>query len=83
MEVRLSEHAKRKIETLKNHEVKVTEESVVEAVNSPDRVLTGLGGRQIAERRLDEGHVLRVVFINEGETRRVITLYPSRKGRYG
>jgi hypothetical protein len=44
--------------------------------------VTALGGRQIAERSLDRGHVLRVVFINEGSQIRVIALYPARKGRY-
>jgi hypothetical protein len=48
----------------------------------PERIMTGLGGRRIAERSLDRGHVLRVVFMNEENEIKVITLYPARKGRY-
>jgi len=44
--------------------------------------MNAFGGRLIAERSLDRGHVLRVVFINEGSSIRAITLYPARKGRY-
>jgi len=55
---------------------------VEEAVLEPERVVTGLAGRRIAERSLDTTHVIRVVFINYGSQIRVITLYPARKGRY-
>jgi hypothetical protein len=51
-------------------------------VRRPDRVVQGLGERHIAERSLDETHVLRVVFIREGANVLVITMYPARRGRY-
>ena len=82
MEVVFSDHADKKIEILRSHGVKVTRKQVEAAVLDPERVVTGLGGRQIAERSLDREHTLRVVFINEGDELKVITLYPARKGRY-
>ena len=82
LKVRFTDHANEKLRILQAHGVKLTREIVEEAVLGPERVVTGLGGRQIAERNLDRAHVLRVVFINEGSQIRVITLYPARKGRY-
>ena len=82
MEVLFTEHANEKIAMLGAHGVKVTRKAVGQAVTDPERVLTALGGRQIAERSLDREHVLRVVFVDEGRQIRVITLYPARKGRY-
>jgi hypothetical protein len=82
LEVRFTDHATEKLRILRAHGVKVTREVVEEAVLEPERVLIGLGGREIAERSLDRGHVLRVVFIYEASQIRVITLYPARKGRY-
>jgi len=82
LEVRFTYHATEKLRILRVHGVRVTRKSVEEAVLHPERIVTALGGRQIAERSLDGEHVLRVVFVDEGRQIRVITLYPARKGRY-
>jgi hypothetical protein len=82
LKVRFTDHANEKIRILQSHKVIVTRKSVEEAVLDPERIVTALRGRQIAERSFDEEHVLRVVFIKEGELINVITLYPARKGRY-
>ena len=82
MEVILTDHANEKLRILRAHGVDVARETVEQTVLEPEKVATGLGGREIAERSLDRGHVLRVVFINEGSHMKVITLYPARKGRY-
>ena len=82
MEVRFTDHATEKLRILRSHGVKVTRKVVEEAVLEPERIVTGLEGREIAEHSLDGTHVLRVVFINERSQITVITLYPARKGRY-
>ena len=82
MAIEFSEHAAQKLRILRGHRVKVTRKLVEDTVSKPDRVVQGAGGRQIAERGLDEDHVVRVVFIRKGETMRVITMYPARRGRY-
>jgi hypothetical protein len=80
--IELTEHATLKLRVLRRHGVRVTRKAVEQAISGPDRVLPGLGGRQIAERTLDEGHVLRVVFMREEGNIIVITMYPARRGRY-
>ncbi len=82
MAVEFSEHAAQKLKILRTHKVKVTRKSVEDTVSKPDRVVQGSGGRRIAERSLDQDHVVRVVFIRKGEELRVITMYPARRGRY-
>ena len=68
MEVRLTRHAAEKLRLLSNHSLKIRRELVEQSVLEPERVIEGFGGRSIAEKRLDEEHVLRVVFVEE-ETR--------------
>jgi hypothetical protein len=38
--------------------------------------------RMIAQRRINERHVLRVIYRQEGEDLVVITFYPGRRERY-
>jgi len=82
LKTRFTNHANQKIAILRRHGVMVTKKLVEEVVNHPERVVTGLSGRQIAEGGLDADHVLRVVFIREGERILVVTMYPARRGRY-
>ncbi len=82
LKIRLTDHATQKLRVLRRHGVRVTRNLVEEALTRPDRIDEGLGGRQIAERGLDEDHVLRVVFMREGENVLVVTMYPARRGRY-
>ncbi len=82
MRIELTGHATHKLRVLRRHGVKVTKKIVEDAVMRPDKVVQGLTGRQISERALDEGHILRVVFMREGEKVVVVTMYPARRGRY-
>jgi hypothetical protein len=54
---------------------------VESAVASPDRLIPE-GGRLIAQARISDTHVLRVVYRQEGDERVVITFYPGRRTRY-
>lgn len=82
LRIKLTGHAVQKLRVLRRHGVNVTKQVVEYTLNHPERIVEGLGGRQIAERGLDEGHILRVVFIKEGEQMLVVTLYPARRKRY-
>ena len=42
----------------------------------------GYKGRMVAQKRLDERHVLRVVYEDKPEHILIITLYPGRRERY-
>jgi len=60
LKIIFTDHAVEKIKILREHGVNVTKRSTENALENPDRILTGHAGRQIAETTLDETHVLRV-----------------------
>jgi hypothetical protein len=78
----LAEHARYKIELLAALGVPVDEEAVIKTVSAPEYVRAGYGGRRVAEAALDEGRVLRVVFVEDADAVTVVTVYPARRGRY-
>ena len=49
---------------------------------NPDIIEPGYKGRLIAQKEFDKKHVLRVVFEEKDEIRRIITFYPGNKKRY-
>ena len=51
-------------------------------MSNPDKVISQPNGRFIAQKRITEQHVLRIVYREEGEKRVVITFYPGRRERY-
>jgi hypothetical protein len=81
-EIRFSEHSQLKIEILANHGITVKPEFVAEAIRLPDKLELGEDDKQIAQKRLDENRVLRVVYREFSTFILIITLYPGRKSRY-
>jgi hypothetical protein len=81
-EVRFSNHAQLKMEVLANHLLAIAPEFVIETVRSPDKLETGEENKLIAQKRLDENLVLRVVYREFNAFILIITLYPSRRSRY-
>jgi len=81
-EVRLSDHAQLKMEVLANHGVIIDADIVIETVRSPDKLETGEDDKLIAQKRLDENLVLRVVYREFSTFILIITLYPGRRSRY-
>lgn len=75
-------HATEKFEVLKRHGFEVTREQVEETLAAPDLVIPQAKGRMIAQRRITDRHVLRVVYRQKGKDRVVITFYPGRRERY-
>ena len=82
MKIILSPHARRKFTILKEHGFSVRRSVVIAAVRAPDRVVPGYGGRKVAQKTLDETHLLRVVFEERQGTRRIVTFYPARRKEY-
>jgi hypothetical protein len=70
------------MEILENHEILVDPNFVIETVRSPDKIETGEDDKLIAQRRLDENLVLRVVYREFNTFILIITLYPGRRSRY-
>lgn len=61
-EIRFSEHSKLKLEILANHAVSVDTVFIINVVRSPDTLEPGEEAQQIAQKRLDNNRVLRVVY---------------------
>lgn len=77
-----SKHALSKFEILKRHGWELRRENIEEAIMKPDRVESGRKGRRIAQKKIGEEHVLRVVYEMKKGNQEVITFYPGRRSRY-
>lgn len=82
MKYQFTRHAREKFDTLERYGFKLAEEQVLVAVKSPDRVKAGRKGRKIAQRKIDDRHVLRVVYEEEADVIKIVTFYPARSSRY-
>lgn len=81
MKVVYTPHAELKFKILEEHGVKITKSQVKGTVLRPDRVTKGRKGRLIAQKIMDEEHLLRVIY-EEKENIEIITFYPTRRKRY-
>lgn len=81
-EIRLSQHAKLKLQVLASHGVTVPAELIADAIHFPDSIEAAEDGKLIAQKRLDESRVLRVVYREFQAFIVIITLYPGRRSRY-
>lgn len=81
-EIRLSEHAIAKLQTLAELGLPLTSDLVVQIIRSPDRLENGEEGKYIAQRPMDDRRVLRVVYQEFAAFILVITIYPGRRSRY-
>jgi hypothetical protein len=79
--IRFTRHARGKFAILAKHGCPITEEQVRDTLLSPDRI-EDHQTEQIAQKRITDTHVLRVVYRLEGEETIVITFYPGRRKRY-
>jgi len=82
MAIRYTRHARYKFGLLEQHGFPVTEQQVADVLMRPDVIMPQAGSRYIAQKRITEDHVLRVVYRQEGEDLVVITFYPGRRERY-
>ena len=80
--VRFSRHVEFKIELLNKHGFKVNQEMALDTVTKPDRITQGNKGRFIAQKKITERHVLRVIFEKHNEDIEIVTLYPGLRSRY-
>jgi hypothetical protein len=81
-EIIFSKHALLKIEILRAHGIIIDQEFVRKALTHPNKIERGYKGRFIAQKKLDDDHVLRTVYEENDEHILVITLYPGRSERY-
>ena len=75
-------HAEEKFEILRRHGFVVSKKQVRETLQRPEKVEEGFRGRKVAQRRISEKHVLRVVYEERQKEIGVVTFYPGRRSRY-
>ena len=81
MLIKFTRHALEKFEVLARHGFVVTRDQIVAALLTPDKVETERDP-PIAQKQLDDRHVLRIVFRVEGDDLVVVTFYPGRRRQY-
>lgn len=82
MTVIFSRHAEWKFEVLRRHGIIIEKETVVDVVTRPDLLQKGLKEIMIAQKALDEEHLIRVIHTKKDNDIRVITFCPARRERY-
>jgi len=75
-------HAEEKFEILKRHGVVISKRQFRETLRRPERVDEGFRGRKVAQRKISEKHVLRVVYQETQKELLFVTFYPGRRSRY-
>lgn len=80
--ITFTKHAIEKFSVLTRHGFSVTEQQVLDVLHDPERIDYSRLPLFIAQRSIDDTHVLRVVYKKKQEEIRVITFYPGRKKQY-
>lgn len=75
-------HAQDKFAILKRHGFELTPEQIEQTVLDAEWVEQQPGGRLLAQRAINEHHVLRVIYRREEQNYVIITFYPGRRARY-
>lgn len=83
MKLKFTKHALNKFKYLSDVGVDVSRQLVKDILDKPlhTDVVSDFPNK-IASGRLDESHISRIVYREEGVTMVIITFYPARKGRY-
>lgn len=62
--------------------IDLSTEKIDDIMRFPDKIEIGYRDRVVAQKRLDDKHVIRVIYEKQGETMLAITVYPGRRTRY-
>lgn len=81
-DIEFSKHSLLKIEILKSHGIDLSTEMIEDTIRFPDKIDRGYKDRLVAQKGLDDVHVLRVVYEIRVEKIFIITVYPGRRSRY-
>ncbi len=85
MKISFTKHAQDKLAAFEGGKTKITATNIVSTLTEPDLVdATSRVSQRIAQKTLDQKHVLRVVYMIgvEKDAIKVITFYPGRKSQY-
>lgn len=82
MKIEFTNHAREKFIILGQHNFVIEETDVAQAILQPSEVKASRKNRFVAERAIDETHLLRVVYEASEDRIVVITFYPAKRSRY-
>lgn len=78
-----TKHAEKKFKIFERHKLYFTHEQIIEVIKQPDLIdkysRTPL---LVAQKTIDEKHVLRVIYKQEKDRVTIITFYPGRRSQY-
>ena len=77
-----TKHALEKFIILKKHKFCITRKQVIITLEKPDLIDFSRFPLFIAQKKIDDKHVLRVVFKKEQYQIKIITFYPGRVRKY-
>ena len=81
-DIRFSDRYQHKLKILNSHGLIISSKFVRETISSPDKLEIKDNNKCIAQKRLNENFVIRVVYREFKTFILVITLYPGKKSRY-
>lgn len=82
MEITYTSHVEVKFKILERHGKKFTKEQIEEVLRHPETVTRGYKNRHVAQKPINETHLLRVIYEKRDTKIMVVTFYPARRERY-
>ena len=82
MKFEFTNHALGKFKLFEKYNFKITGNQVLDVIKKPDRIEQVKGGRKIAQTKISNRHVLRVIYEEHEEIIKVIAFYPAMGKRY-
>ena len=82
MKIIFTKHAELKFGDLEEQGFKIAKGQIEDALNMPENIIEGEKGLLIAQRAIDETHMIRVIYEKKEDSIRVITFYPIRRRKY-
>ena len=69
-----SDHSIEKIKILNKHGFKINKKVVLDIMKNPDTIFSGYKHRKIAQKIIDNRHFIRIIFTEDLESKRIITV---------
>lgn len=77
-----SGHSIEKIKILNKYGFQINKKAVVNIMKNPDKIINGYKHRKIAQKIIDERHFIRTIFMEDLDSKRIVTVYPAKRSRY-
>jgi len=77
-----SNHSIEKIKILNKHGFQINKKAVVNIMKNPDKIINSYKDRKIAQKIIDERHFIRIIFMEDLDSKRIVTVYPAKRSRY-